>query len=140
MKVPINAFVRGKFALPGYSDRSDFFKFFSAIFFFFYTVAKRIYFEENRRPHSAFRSTGFAINLFRVYRKNSFFFFFFSLFLSLSVGSSVQEPRSRVTLNFLARPPKTARFIVLGLEYDSLALFWHNSTDARFFFLFFFVP
>lgn len=56
---------------------------------------------------------------------------------SLSL-SRVERARtsSRVTLNFLARPPKTARFIVLGLEYDSLALFWHNSTDARFFFFF----
>lgn len=119
---------RGKFVLPGFYDPViHSIRFFEILLGYFFHREANI-----RGKQAAFRSTGFAINLFRVSKE---FFLFLLLLLSLSL-SRVERARtsSRVTLNFLARPPKTARFIVLGLEYDSLALFWHNSTDARFFF------
>lgn len=121
---------RGKFVLPGFYDPViHSIRFFEILLGYFFHREANI-----RGKQAAFRSTGFAINLFRVSKE---FFLFLLLLLSLSL-SRVERARtsSRVTLNFLARPPKTARFIVLGLEYDSLALFWHNSTDARFFFFF----
>lgn len=121
---------RGKFVLPGFYDPViHSIRFFEILLGYFFHREANI-----RGKQAAFRSTGFTINLFRVSKE---FFLFLLLLLSLSL-SRVERARtsSRVTLNFLARPPKTARFIVLGLEYDSLALFWHNSTDARFFFFF----